>query len=169
VERETPPEFFKLLDDEFLFTLDPAASHDNHKCNTYFTIDDDGLKQSWDSHTIWVNPPYGRRVIYPWVDKAMRESRKGATIVMLLPARTDTKWYQNIVLPLAAEIRFVDGRLHFIGHSEKCGCASSDPVHDLGAAPFPSIVVVFRKPRPYERGILISSQPRGGSEHKTAD
>jgi site-specific DNA-methyltransferase (adenine-specific) len=125
----TPSETFAELDAEFHFDLDPCADVDNHKCERYFTKEINGLSQNWGGYNVFCNPPYGRQ-IGEWVKKAYEESRKPNTlVVMLIPARTDTKWFHDYILG-KAEIRFIRGRLKF-------GGADS-------AAPFPSMVVVFR-------------------------
>ena len=127
----TPLDFFDALDNEFGFTLDPCASPGNAKCSRYFTSDDNGLAQHWDG-VVFMNPPYGR-VIGKWIEKAYRESLNGATVVCLIPARTDTAYWHDYVMR-ADEVRFVRGRLHFGGGHEKTA----------HSAPFPSAVVVFR-------------------------
>jgi phage N-6-adenine-methyltransferase len=124
----TPQEFFDELDREFNFTLDPCATHDNAKCSTYFTKEDDGLVQEWAPHTVFMNPPYGRE-IKRWMQKAYEESLKGATVVCPVPARTDTAWFHDYVYG-KAEIRFVRGRLKF-GNAQN-------------SAPFPSMIVIYR-------------------------
>ena len=125
----TPQDFFDKLDAEFHFTLDPCADGTNHKCEKYFTKVDDGLQQSWSGHTVFCNPPYGK-VIKDWVKKSHDESRdKNTTVVMLIPARTDTAYFHDYIYG-KAEIRFIRGRLKF-GDSKN-------------SAPFPSMVVVFR-------------------------
>lgn len=125
----TPQDFFNELDKEFNFTLDPCATHENAKCNKYYTIEEDGLKQSWQGQIVFCNPPYGK-VINDWVKKCYEESKKpGTVVVMLIPARTDTKYFHNYIYNKAREIRFVKGRLKF-GNSKN-------------AAPFPSMVVIF--------------------------
>lgn len=124
----TPQDFFDKLNDEFHFTLDACALPSNAKCEKYYTPDDNGLVKDWDG-TVWCNPPYGRE-IGKWVRKAFIENRFcGTTVVMLLPSRTDTKWFHNYIYG-KAEIRFVRGRLKFGGGKN--------------SAPFPSMVVVFR-------------------------
>ena len=125
---ETPPEVFKYLDNEFKFTLDPCASNENHKCDKYFTKEENGLLQDWGGQRVYCNPPYGRTV-GDWVEKASKESRKeNTTVVMLLPARTDTKWLHKYIYGRAT-IRFIRGRLKF-------GCSKN-------SAPFPSMIVIF--------------------------
>lgn len=125
----TPQDFFDKLNDEFKFNLDPCATYENAKCNKYFTINDDGLLQDWKGYTVFCNPPYGRK-IYHWVKKCSEESKKDNTIVvMLIPARTDTRYFHEFIYHKAKEIRFIKGRLKF-GDSKNC-------------APFPSMVVIF--------------------------
>lgn len=127
-EHSTPQEFFDNLNREFNFTLDVAATPENAKCARYFSEKEDGLTRGWGTETVWCNPPYGRG-IGEWVKKAFIAANFGATVVMLLPARTDTRWFHKYIVE-HAEIRFVRGRLKF-------GDAKN-------AAPFPSMVVVFR-------------------------
>lgn len=122
----TPQAFFDKLNDEFHFDLDVCATDDNHKCNRYFTKEIDGLSQEWTG-TIWCNPPYGRG-IGAWIKKAYEASLAGHTAVLLVPSRTDTKWFHDYCMK--GEIRFVKGRLKF-------GDAKTN-------APFPSVVVVFK-------------------------
>ena len=86
---ETPQDFFEKLDREFGFELDVCALPENAKCSRYFSPMDDGLEQDWTG-VCWCNPPYGRE-IEKWVKKAYISAIEGATVVMLLPARTDTR------------------------------------------------------------------------------
>jgi site-specific DNA-methyltransferase (adenine-specific) len=123
---ETPPALFAFLDREFRFTLDVCATRATRKCRGFFTPIDDGLRQRWTG-SCWMNPPYGR-AIARWVRKAYAESRRGARVVCLLPVRTDTAWWQDIVMR-AASIRLLRGRITFVG--------AASP------APFPSAVVIF--------------------------
>jgi phage N-6-adenine-methyltransferase len=134
-EWTTPQRFFDALDAEFGFTLDAAASAENAKCATYYCGEwgRDGLTQPWDG-VVWCNPPYGRE-IGRWVEKGYREAQRGATVVMLIPARTETAYWHDYVMR-ADEIRLVRGRLRFGGGGKR-----SAKSHN---APFPSAVVVFR-------------------------
>lgn len=128
-EWYTPIDFFEQLNNEFHFNLDPCATDKNHKCMKYFTKRDNGLLQNWGGYRVFCNPPYGR-VIGEWVKKAYEEAQKPETlIVMLLPARTDTRWFHEFIYK-KAEIRFIRGRLKF------GGCKN--------AAPFPSMIVIFK-------------------------
>ncbi|MDD4378320.1 MAG: DNA N-6-adenine-methyltransferase [Eubacteriales bacterium] len=125
----TPQDFYDNLNKEFNFTLDPCATHENAKCDKYFTTKENGLKQDWGGETVFCNPPYGR-AIKDWVEKCYKESKKpNTTVVMLIPARTDTKYFHKYIYHKAKEIRFVKGRLKF-GNAKN-------------SAPFPSMVVVF--------------------------
>ena len=127
-EWATPQSFFEELNEEFHFTLDPCANSENHKCDKWFNKEQNGLSADWGGDVVFCNPPYSE--IEKWVAKAFYESRKDNTVVVLLiPARTDTKYFHNYILH-RSEIRFVKGRLKF-GNQKN-------------AAPFPSMVVVFR-------------------------
>jgi len=129
VEWETPIELFNELDKEFIFTLDPCSTKDNHKCMDYFTKEDDGLNKDWNYNNVFMNPPYGRNVIDKWIKKAYEESLKdNCVVVALLPVRTDTKWFHDYIID-KAEIRFLKGRLKF-SNSKDC-------------APFPSMIVIW--------------------------
>lgn len=126
----TPQKFFDDLNSEFHFTLDPCADSSNHKCENYFTQEQDGLRQSWGGQTVFCNPPYGR-AIKDWVKKCSEEVHKpGTTVVLLIPARTDTAYFHDYIYQKPnVEIRFIRGRLKF-------GDGSN-------SAPFPSMVVIF--------------------------
>ena len=129
---ETPQDFFDQLDKEFHFTLDPCADEANHKCERYFTKEQDGLQQDWSGETVFCNPPYGRKV-GKWVEKCFREVYSGGChcAVLLLFANTDTRWFHDWIYH-KAEVRFIKGRLKFGG-----GRVNS---------PKPSMVVIYRKP-----------------------
>ena len=131
-EWETPKEVFDTLNKEFNFTLDPCCTEETAKCDKFYTISENGLKQDWSKDTVFVNPPYGRE-ISDWVKKSYEEYLKGATVVMLIPARTDTKYYHDYIFN-KAEIRFIKGRIKFLQNGE------------IGqSAPFPSAIIVFSK------------------------
>jgi phage N-6-adenine-methyltransferase len=105
----TPPHVYTELAAEFSFTLDASASADNAKCGRYFTVDDNGLSKAWAPETVWVNPPYARGITGLWLEKAADEAESGATVVALVPARTDTAWWHDQVMARAAEVRLVRG------------------------------------------------------------
>jgi len=91
---ETPKAFYEELNKEFNFTLDPCCTKETAKCDKFFTLEDDGLEQSWEGHVVFMNPPYGRE-IPDWIEKAHNEYQKGATVVCLIPARTDTRYWHK--------------------------------------------------------------------------
>src|ERR1700690_3549945 len=92
VEWPTPQKLFNELDAEFHFTLDVCATAGNAKYDRFFTEDEYGLVQPWAPEVCWMNPPYGRDLKY-WMGKAFLEWVRGATVVCLVPARTDTFWW----------------------------------------------------------------------------
>lgn len=120
---ETPQNIFDEWDSHYHFTVDVCATKENAKCEKYYTPEMDGLKQKW-SGVCWCNPPYGRE-IGKWVEKAYNSN---CTVVMLLPARTDTKWFHNYCMK--GRIIFIKGRLKF-GNA-------------VNSAPFPSMIVIFK-------------------------
>lgn len=124
-EWATPPAMFAMLNEIYQFTLDPCSSHDNHKCEKYFTKADDGLSKSWANERVFMNPPYGREIGH-WIRKAYLETE--AQVVCLIPARTDTKYWHEFCMK-ANEIYFIEGRLCFGDGRQR--------------APFPSCLVVF--------------------------
>jgi phage N-6-adenine-methyltransferase len=126
-EWETPQDLFDALNTEFGFTLDPCSTDENAKCDKHYTLRDFGHWHEWTGERVFLNPPYGRE-IGRWVRKAYEESLLGATVVCLLPARTDNAWFHDYCLR-ASEIRFIRGRLRFGGAAWN--------------APFPSMIVVF--------------------------
>lgn len=130
VEWPTPRALFDQLDREFGFTLDPSATPENAKCARFFTRDDDGLSQPWAPAIVFCNPPYGSRETGRWVAKARQEADRGAVVVLLIPVRTDTRWWHDHIEG-RAEVRFLKGRVRFDGAKS--------------SAPFPSAVVVFRE------------------------
>lgn len=124
---ETPKAVFDALNNEFNLKRDVCASTQNTKLKSFWDVEDDALQKDWSDLRLWMNPPYGRE-IGKWVEKA---ATGGASIVVaLLPARTDTRWF-HLWIHNKAEVRFIKGRLKFGNHKN--------------AAPFPSMVVIFRK------------------------
>jgi phage N-6-adenine-methyltransferase len=125
-EWATPQDFYNVVHAEFGFDLDVCALDSSAKCPRYFTPDTDGLAQEWTG-TVWMNPPYGDVIVH-WVKKAWESAQAGATVVCLVPARTDTGWFQDYCLD-QGEVRFLRGRLRF-GNAD-------------ASAPFPSCLVVL--------------------------
>lgn len=122
----TPLMLFYTLNKEFNFNLDVCATDENAKCDRYFTVKENGLKQKW-SGRVWMNPPYGRD-IPKWIKKAFDQRKNCEVIVCLIPARTDTQWWHAYIIQ--QEVRFIKGRLKF------GGCKTS--------APFPSALCIMR-------------------------
>ena len=121
-EWRTPESIYQKLNEEFNFNYDPCPMTTN-------SIDRwlDGLRSPWGTRN-FVNPPFSNW--QEWVKKGYSEYKKGNIVVFLIAARTDTKAFHEIILPYAAEIRFIKGRLKFYGAKR--------------GAPFPSMVVIFK-------------------------
>jgi phage N-6-adenine-methyltransferase len=134
---ETPPAVFGEWDARFGFTLDVCATPENAKVPRYLTPAENGLAVDWGAHVCWMNPPFGRE-IPQWMLKAHIASLGGATVVCLVPARVDTRWWHEIVQPHADEIHFVRGRIRFVGARYN--------------APFPCAVIVFHGVQSVARG-----------------
>jgi site-specific DNA-methyltransferase (adenine-specific) len=128
-EWATPQWLFDALNKEHNFTLDPASTDENCKCPNHYTMEDDGLTKDWSGEIVFINPPYSK--CFDWVKKAHEEAKNGVKTVMLLPARTDTKWFHQFCFDktVVAEVCFVKGRLKF--------------GQQTNSAPFPSMIVVF--------------------------
>ena len=124
-EWSTPRWLFEEWNKKYKFTIDVCASIKNRKCDRYIDKKTDALFQKWIG-TIWMNPPYGRDVI-KWVRKAYRTFESGHTVVCLLPASTDTKWFHEFCL--RGNVTFLRGRVKFGGSKR--------------TAPFPSMIVEF--------------------------
>ena len=127
-----PARVFRPLNTEFHFTLDAAATDKTAKCPVYYTPETDGLKSPWNlGGAVFCNLPYGRET-GKWVRKAYEEARSGTTVVLLIPARTDTTYFHDYIYG-RAEIRFVRGRLRF----------TDEEGNAYPPAPFPSMVVIY--------------------------
>ena len=135
-EWYTPKWLYDRLDKEYNFTLDPCATKESAKCDKYYTIEDDGLEQSWANETAFVNPPYGNAIKY-WVEKAYRESLRGAVVVMLIPSRTETQYWHDYIMKYAHKVMFFNKRIKFERLNE-----------ETNSAPFPSALVVFDNSKP---------------------
>lgn len=131
-EWRTPPEMFDTLNKAFHFTLDPAATHDNYLCDTYFTSEENGLKESWRNHSVFCNPPYGKDLKL-WVEKCQAESLFTKTIVLLIPVRTDQTYFHTTILVKCPYICFIKGRIRFLLADGSKG----------SSAPFPSMLCVW--------------------------
>lgn len=129
----TPRVLFDKLNQEFNFEWDLAASPENALCKNFYTQENDGLKQNWNG-ICWLNPPYGDKQskMVDWIKKAYNSTQENEnlTVVMLIPARTNTKWFHSFCLK-SAELKFICGRPKF-----------GDSLHGL---PQPLVFVVFKK------------------------
>ncbi len=152
-EWATPKTLFRSLNKEFHFDLDVAASSKNATCKNYFTKKTNGLKQDWyrnsKTKTVFCNPPYGKGV-ENWLKKAIEESKKGCTVVCLIPIRTDTKYFHQLIYDKAGEVRLIKGRLKYDDKKQ--------------SAPFPSAIIIYRKGKTKtswtnvdSKGILLDS------------
>ena len=133
-EWTTPPDLWRALHAEFGFTLDAAATRENTTCVRFLDRQVDALAMSWENAVVWLNPPYS--ACRAFLAKARREAQCGATVVCLVPSRTDTRWWHESVWDTeqqtpqpGVELRFLKGRLRF------------GP--GTGTAPFPSALVIF--------------------------
>lgn len=145
---ETSQAFFDQLNERFHFTLDVAADEHNAKCGAYIDEQNDALKVDWQNEICFCNPPYNR--LAQFVHKARVSAQNGATVVMLIPAQTDTRYWHNDIFPFASEILFVKGRLKF-GHLNQ-------------SAPFPSAVIVFTPT--HQPQIVTTITPHKESHHE---
>jgi phage N-6-adenine-methyltransferase len=150
-EWATPRPFFAKLNRKYNFTLDPCCTPDNALCEKFFTKEDNGLAQNWGKHRVFCNPPYGRK-IGAWAKKCFEAAQAGAFIVLLVHARTDTRWYHTWVEGRASEIKFIRGRLRF-GNAQ-------------AGAPFPSMLVIY-KPRAAATCAYCGNKFVGRSDAKT--
>lgn len=135
MDWETPQDFFDGVNQKFgPFDLDVAASDANAKCTAFIDEKTDALSVTWSNYgkCVWCNPPYGRNII-KWVKKAYEESLKGCRVVLLVPARTDTKFFHDWATK--GRIIFIKGRLKF----GRGNCTTP--------APFPSMLVIFDPPK----------------------
>lgn len=131
-EWTTPQNLFDRLDEEFQFKIDLAADSTNAKCNAFLDESIDALTRDWSCPSCWLNPPYGSKShkLENWIKKAYEDSEKfGSTIVVLIPARTNTRWWHKYCMN-ASEVRFICGRPKF-----------GDAKHGL---PQPLALIIFR-------------------------
>lgn len=138
-EWETPHDLFDKLDKELHFDIDVCATPENAKCKRFFTKEQDGLKMPWVG-VCWCNPPYSN--IAAWVQKARNEAKNGAYVVMLIPARTDTKWFhEHIYENGCCQYVFLKGRLMFLDSAQKEKMKRGETIDKTKRAPFPSMLV----------------------------
>jgi phage N-6-adenine-methyltransferase len=125
----TPKNVYDALNSEFNFDFDPCPLNANPL--------QDGLQIEWGESN-FINPPYSLKLKNAFVNKALEESRKGKVCVLLLPVSTSTKLFHEVIKPYAKEIRFVKGRISFIGVNTfgKMTTEKTKPMHD-------SMIVIF--------------------------
>ena len=132
----TPDYIYDYFDKIYKFNFDAAASKENARTKKYLTKQDDALSSSWcrKGRRIWLNPPYSRN-LYPWIEKAYEESKKGCIVAILIYSRTDTKWWHDFVIPHAYKVHFIRPRIKFL--DSKTG-------KKKGSATAPSCLIVFK-------------------------
>ena len=116
---QTPEALFDALDQEFDFDFDVCASRANSLCNEYFTEELSALDHEWDysSYCFFMNPPYSQTELF--LNRAADQAKAhNITVVALVNANTDTKWFSNAVKS-SNEIRLISGRIGFIGQAGK--------------------------------------------------
>lgn len=150
---ETPDDLFERLDDEFNFTLDVCAHHENTKVLRYISEVDNTFDTDWrersEGGACWMNPPYGRKMA-PFMHRALQQSvNNKLTVVSLITARTDTDMWHTYVMKCADQVRFIKGRLTFKGAS--------------APAPFPSCIVIYANSEnsPIYRNRFVSADKQG--------
>jgi len=130
----TPKYLYDQLNAEFKFDFDPCPFNPNP-----ITPETDGLLKEWGKSN-YINPPYSRLLKESFVKKAVEESKKGKTCVLLLPVSTSTKLFHDVIKPNAKDIRFIRGRISFVGLNNKGEqvneATGGKPMHD-------SMVVIF--------------------------
>jgi len=140
-EWETPFHIFDKYNKMYNFDIDVCATDVNALCDKYWTVGDDALRQDWGKMTCWMNPPYGRE-IGKFVKKAYEASLLGATVVCLIPSRTDTSWFHDYVFK--GSVEFIRGRLKFVNRAFPSW--REDGNFKISPAPFPSAIVIFTPP-----------------------
>jgi site-specific DNA-methyltransferase (adenine-specific) len=150
-EYGTPPELFAALNARYQFDYDPFATNENALCETYSTKDGtrqklfdwhrhphrndhDGLSTDWKNSRVFCNPPYSRGLIERCVQKMYEERERAEIVVALLPAATDTRWFQEFILN-SCFIEWLPKRVRYIDP------ATGQPA---GSPPQGSIVALFR-------------------------
>ncbi len=143
-EWQTPIDFFNKCNEEFKFTLDGAANESNHLLPNWYgpgsQIAEDALNADWEGR-IWCNPPYS--MCKEFVSKAWEAMHYGVFTAMLIPARTDTKYWHSYIWNESknnwrwgVQARFIKGRLKFINPGQQ----------KQNSAPFPSVLILFGNP-----------------------
>lgn len=168
MEWQTPPELFAWLHKRFQFDYDAFASHENALCDLYSTAAGtfdkqlagfseygpwdagDGLSLPWLGLRVFMNPPYSRGLIERCIEKAYNERNNAQIIVALIPASTETQWFQGWIMPYC-HIEWVPRRIAFIHPPFECGpkCQTGKKPHRLGepgeGPAAGSVVAIFKQ------------------------
>lgn len=116
----TPKELYNELNEKYGFDFDPCPLHSKI----------DGLNIEWGKMN-FVNPPYSRQLKEAFVKKAVEEFKKGKSSVLLLPVSTSTKLFHEVILPNATGLKFLKGRVKFLGVNTKGEYVNNKaPMHD---------------------------------------
>ncbi len=143
-EWGTPKALFAVLNERYQFNLDACASAENAKCERYFTQEQDGLKQPWGGARVFVNPPYSRSA--EWLKKCYEEHLKGTFVAVLIPCRTDTKYFHEYAMK-ASTIFLIKGRLKYNDAKQ--------------SAPFPSCLLVYNGSQPDRHTSVLAMDAHG--------
>lgn len=142
--RATPPEWFAEMHARFRFTVDAAASAENHKLQRYFDLRTNGLEQPWAGERVWCNPPFSN--LGAWAQKAWKEIAVTPLIVLLVPAnRTEQRWWQDDIEPF----RDRPGsplRVEFIRHRRRFIAAGNAEVQRNERPPFGVCLLIWQRP-----------------------
>lgn len=111
----TPDWLYDYLDSIYKFDLDVCASDFNHKCDKYFTIEDDSLSQDWSKHgkVAFCNPPFSRGMKEKFIEKAHEQMLKGVTTVFVIPSDFNNLYFRDLVFGKATKIMSFWGRISF--------------------------------------------------------
>lgn len=138
----TPMSVIEWLEDRFnlRFTLDAAATDETRKAPCWFTKEDNALEQEWFGH-VFLNPPFGKggKLQRQFLLKCVEQMNNCKSITVLIPARTDTKLFHEVIMRNARAVHFIYGRINFVKKGNSVGHAN---------ATFPSMIVRFRPKRP---------------------
>ena len=161
-EWETPDELYNILNNQFNFAIDLAATKENSKCGNYFLgpgsqIAEDSLRFDWDyegftDRNLWLNPPYSRGLQDKFVNKCLNlpnscNGQFNVRVVALLPVRTATKRWQAIAKK-ASFVYFLRKRLKF---------KTNDTTQKVTSAPFDSAIVGFNFDDDYISSHILSN------------
>jgi hypothetical protein len=137
----TPQGFFNALNKEFHFNSDAAASATNAKCSHFYTREDNALSKTWGGR-VWLNPPYGRIMTPVFIRKAWEERNNCKVIVVLVPARTSTKWFRDYVWNSRTNQPYPGVEVRFPPRLQND--TRNHPSKPERHWPFPSLIIIYR-------------------------